>query len=192
MAQQRQAEKDIAHAGQEAARRMSGQAGNTARAMADTAERTARTGVDLMQRNSEQVRQTFEAGSEAAARVAERAIGQFARLFGVAAGENARQTAHQSARNVETILQSGAILADGVQTISREWLAFVQNGAERNMDRFEALTGCRSAQEFIAAQTDLLRDHLEDFLQTTKRIAEVSTKMVDDAAQTGESTLAPR
>jgi hypothetical protein len=192
MAQQRQVEKDMTQAGQEATRKMAGQAGNTARAMTDAAERSARTGADIMQRNSEQVRQTFEAGSEAAARVAERAIGQFARAFGVVAGDNGQQTAHQSARNVEVILHSSAALTDGMQTISREWLGFAQNRAERNMDRFEALMGCRSVQDFIAAQTDLVRDNLEDFLQITKRVAEVSTRMVEEAAQTGDSTLAPR
>jgi hypothetical protein len=192
MAQQRQAEKDMTQAGQEATRKITGQAANTARAMTDAAERGARTGADIMQRNSEQVRQTFEAGSEAAARVAERAIGQFARVFGVATGDNGQQTAHQSARNVEAILHSSAALTDGMQTISREWLAFTQNRAERNMDRFEALMGSRSVQDFIAAQTDLVRDNLEDFLQVTKRVAEVSTRMVEEAAHTADSTLAPR
>jgi hypothetical protein len=38
----------------------------------------------------------------------------------------------------------------------------------------------------------LVRDHLQDLLQTTKRVAEVSTRMVDEAVQTGDSTLAPR
>lgn len=192
MAQQRQVEKDMTQAGQDAARKMAGQAGNTARAMTDAAERSARTGADIMQRNSEQVRQTFEAGSEAAARVAERAIGQFARAFGVVAGDNGQHTAHQSARNVEAILHSSAALTDGMQTISREWLGFAHNRAERNMDRLEGLMGCRSVQDLIAAQTDFVRDNLEDFLQITKRVAEVSTRMVEEAAQTGDSTLAPR
>jgi hypothetical protein len=192
MAQPRQAEKDMAEAGHEATRRTAGQAAHTARTMTDAAERTARTGADVLQRNSEQIRQTFEAGSDVAARIAERAFGQFARVFGVVTGENAQHTTRQSARNMESILHSSAILADGVQTISREWLTFAQNRAERNMERLEALTSCRSVQDLIAAQTDLVRDHLEDLLQTTKRVAEVSTRMVDEAVQTGDSTLAPR
>lgn len=181
----------MAEAGHEATRRTAGQA-HTARTMTDAAERTARTGADVLQRNSEQVRQTFEAGSDVAARIAERAFGQFARAFGVVTGESAQRTTQQSARNMESILHSSAILADGVQTISREWLTFAQNRAERNMDRLEALTNCRSVQDLIAAQTDIVRDHLEDLLQTTKRVAEVSTRMVDEAVQTGDSTLAPR
>ena len=131
-------------------------------------------------------------GSDAAARIAERAFGQFARVFGVVTGDGAQQATQQSARNVETILHSNAIIADGVQTIAREWLSFAQNRAERNMDRLEALSNSRSVQDFLAAQTDLVRDHLQDLLQTTKRVAEVSTRMVDEAAQTGDSTLAPR
>jgi hypothetical protein len=192
MAQNRQAEKDMAEAGHETTRRAASQAVHTARSMSDAAERTARAGADVLQRNSEQMRQTFEMGSEAAARIAERAFGQFARAFGVVTGNGAQQATQQSARNVETILHSSAIIADGVQTISREWLTFVQNRAERNMERLEALSNCRSVQDCVAAQTDLVRDSIEDLLQTTRRIAEVSNRMVDQAVQTGDSTLAPR
>jgi hypothetical protein len=62
----------------------------------------------------------------------------------------------------------------------------------RTRPRLKALTNCRSVQDLIAAQIDLVRDHLEHLLQTTKRVAEVSTRMVDEAVQTGDSTLAPR
>jgi hypothetical protein len=188
MAQNRHTEKDMAEAGHETTRR----AAQTARAMSDTAERTARTGADVFQRNSEQVRQTFEMGSDAAARMAERAFGQFARVFGVVTGNGAQQATQQSARNVETILHSSAIIADGMQTMVREWLSFAQNRAERNIERFEAFTNCRSVQDCIATQTEMVRDQIEDFLQTAKRITEVSTRMVDEAVQTGDSTLAPR
>src|SRR5262249_1275357 len=143
-------------------------------------------------RNSEQMRQTFEIGSDTAARMAERAFGQFARVFGVVTGNGAQQATQQSARNVEVIMHSNAIIADGVQTIASEWMPCVQKRAERNMETFEALTSCRSMQDCIAVQTDLVRDNLEDLLQTAKRVAEVSTRMADEAVQTGDSTLAPR
>jgi hypothetical protein len=192
MAQNRQAEKDMAETGHETTRRTAGQAAHAARTMTDAAERTARTGADVFHRNTEQVRQTFEMGSDAAARMTERAFGQFARAFGVVTGDNAQQATQQSARNVETILHSSAVIVDGVQTISREWLTFMQNRAERNMERLEALTACRSMQDCIAVHTDLVRDNLEDLLATTRRVAEVSTRMVDQAVQASDSTLAPR
>ena len=192
MAQNRQAEKDMAEAGHETTRRAAGHAAQTARTMSDAAERSARAGADVLQRNSEQMRQTLEMGSDTAARMAERAFGQFTRVFGVVTGNGAQQATQQSARNVEAILHSNAIIADGVQTIAREWFTFVQHRAERNMETFEALTSCRSVQDCIAIQTDLVRDNLEDLLQTTKRVAEVSTRMADQAVQTGDSTLAPR
>jgi hypothetical protein len=191
MAQNRQ-EKDMAETSHETTRRVAGHAAQAARTMTDGAERTARTGADVFQRNSEQVRQTFEMGGDAAARIAERAFGQFARAVGVVTGNGAQQATQQSARNVEVILHSNAIIADGVQSIAREWLTFVQHRTERNMDRLEALSHSRSVQDFVAAHTDLVRDQIEDFLQTAKRVAEVSTRMVDEAAHTGDSTLAPR
>ena len=178
----------MAETGHETTRR----AAQTARTMSDAAERTARAGADVLQRNTEQMRQTFEMGSDTAARMAERAFGQFARAFGVVTGDSAQQATQQSARNVEAILHSNTIMVDGVQTIAREWMTFVQNRAERNMERLEALSHCRSMQDCIAAQTDLVRDSIEDLLQTTRRIAEVSNRMVDQAVHTGDSSLAPR
>jgi hypothetical protein len=190
MAQNRQTEKDMSETSHETTRRAAGHAAQTARTVTDAAERTARAGADVLQRNSEQVRQTFEMGSDAVARIAERAFGQFARAFGVVTGDHAQQATQHSARNVEAILHSSALIADGVQTISREWLTFVQN--QRNIQQFEAFSNCRSMQDCIAVHTELVRDHLQDLLHTTKRVAEVSTRMVDEAVQTGDSTLAPR
>src|SRR5262249_1109973 len=135
MASNRQTDKDMAETGHETTRR----AAQTARTMSDAAERTARTGADVLQRNSEQMRQTFERGRDRAGGMAERGFGQFARAFGVVTGNGAQQATQQSSRNVEAILHSNAIIADGVQTIAREWMTFVQNRAERNMERFEAL-----------------------------------------------------
>src|SRR5262249_61539987 len=116
MAQNRQAEKDMAETGHETTRRAASQAAHTARSMTDAAERTARTSADVFHRNTEQVRQTFEMGSDAAARMTERAFSQFARAFGVAAGDHAQQATQQSARNVETIVHSSAVIVDAAQT----------------------------------------------------------------------------
>src|ERR1700751_1872047 len=125
MASNRHTEKDMAGTGHETTRR----AAQAARTVPDPAERTARTGADVLHRNSEQMRQPFEMGSDTAARLAERAFGQFARAFGVVTGNGAQQTTQQSARNVEAILHSNTIIADGMQTIAREWFTFVQHRA---------------------------------------------------------------
>ena len=45
------------------------------------------------------------------------------------------------------------------------------------------LPGCRSVQDFVAVQSDLMRDGLEQVIDTNKRIAEVSVRVADEAAR---------
>jgi len=42
---------------------------------------------------------------------------------------------------------------------------------------------CRSVPDFMAVQTDLIRDNLEQAVESTRRIAEVSTRVANEATQ---------
>ena len=45
----------------------------------------------------------------------------------------------------------------------------------------------------LAAQSDFVRDNLEDFVQSTRRIAEISMQMADEATRRmSDASLAPR
>ena len=117
---------------------------------------------------------------------------QFARAFGIT-GENTQQATEQSSRNLESIVQSGTILAGGMQSISRELFNFARKRVEQNLHRVDALASCRSPQEILAAQSDLVRDNLEDRVQSTRRIAEISMQMADEAVRRmSDASLAPR
>jgi hypothetical protein len=55
------------------------------------------------------------------------------------------------------------------------------------------LTYCRTPQELVAAQSDLMRDNVEAFVNSTRRIAEISMQMADQAARKmNDVPLAPR
>ena len=45
------------------------------------------------------------------------------------------------------------------------------------------LAGTRSVQDFVAVQSDLARDGLQQVIDTNKRIAEVSLRIADEAAR---------
>ena len=46
------------------------------------------------------------------------------------------------------------------------------------------LAGTRSVQDFVAVQSDLARDGLQQVIDTNKRVAEVSLRIADEAACT--------
>ena len=45
------------------------------------------------------------------------------------------------------------------------------------------IAGVRSVQDFVAVQSDLARDTLQQVIDTNKRIAEMSVRMADEAAR---------
>ena len=199
MANPRQSEKDMSQAAQEATRnaqeatrKMAEETSRAARAAAEAGAGATRASADLMARNAETVEHAWQSGSDMAAQLAGRSMDQVARAFGIT-GESAQHATQQSARNLESMVQSGTILAGGLQNISREWLEFARKRMQENIQRFDVLAGSRTPQEFIAAQSDLLRDNLEDFVHSARRIAEISVQMADEAARKmSESSLAPR
>jgi hypothetical protein len=192
MANPRQAEKDMGQMGHDATRKVAEETSRAARTAADLGARATGAGADMMERSAETVQQAWQSGATMATQLTERSMEQFARAFGIT-GESAQHAARQSSRNLESIVQSGTILANGLQNISREWLDFARNRMQQNLNRADSLLNCRTPQELLAAQSDLLRDNLEDFVQSTRRIAELSMQMADEAVRKmSDSTLAPR
>jgi hypothetical protein len=188
----RQAERESSPSFQETSRKIADQAAQTNRTAAETAERMARSSTDAAQRATESIKQTWRDGGEAAGRIAERSIEQFSKVFGMT-GDTARETLEQSSSNIQALLESTTIIADGLQQISGEWMRFAQQGIEHNMNRLGRLHECRSVQELVALQTQTVREHLESLLETARRSAEHSTRMAEQASQKiSDASLVPR
>ena len=60
----------------------------------------------------------------------------------------------------------------------------MQENLQKNLDGFNALARCRSVPDFLAVQSDLIRKNLEQTIQGTRRIAEVSARMADEGDHT--------
>jgi hypothetical protein len=148
----------------------------------EVSERAARAGAEIFQRNAETVQQALQSGAEIAARLTERSADQFGRVFGIS-GDEAHKAAQQSSDNIDAILHSGSVLAEITQGVSREWVNFARDRVEQNFTRFEKLMRCRNPQDFAAIQSELLRDNIESFLHTARRIAEKSMQAADEASK---------
>jgi hypothetical protein len=203
MANPRQAERDVSQAThettreaiqatREATRKAAEDTSRAARVAADAGAGAARAGADLFQRNAETMQEAWMSGSKVASQLTEQSVQGFARAFGIT-GERAEQAAAQSSRNLECFVQSGTVIAGAMQNISREMFDFARKRVEQNLQRVDELANCRTPQEMLAAQSDLMRDNLEDFVQSTRRISEISMEMADEAARRmSDLSLAPR
>ena len=164
----------------------------TARNLSEAGERTTRAGTEAFQRNAERLNMSWRSGSETANRMAERSMEQLTRLFGLS-GETARQTMQQSSTNIQAMLESTTIIADGLQELSGEWLRFAQERVQQNMDHLDQLLGCRSPHEYLALQTRIARENFEALLQSARRASERSSKSADEAVRKmSEASVAPQ
>jgi hypothetical protein len=98
--------------------------------------------------------------------------------------DQAKDVAKESSQNWDVMLQSGSVLADGLQDISREWVSVARNTIEMNIDGWSDLLRSRNVQEFISAQNSLMRRNVETMLSESARMGELSMGLVNAAVQT--------
>jgi phasin family protein len=110
------------------------------------------------------------------------ATDQFGRALGVASGET-EATAQQSSRNLAAVMQTSQALNEGFRKVSDEWFKFVRTRMERTFVNLEKALRSRSPQELAAVQTEALRDHLEDLVQSPQRVAQVSQQIANEASR---------
>ena len=188
MANQRHVEHDM----NETTPKASDQTAQTSRTMSEAAERTSRTASDAVRRNADAFSNTWRTNSEAAGRIAERAMEQFSNLLGLG-DDNARESVHESAVSVQSLLDTFTIVTSGMQNVSAEWMRFMQNRVEDNLKRFDEMMSCRTVPDCFAMQVQMARNNCEAFLQTARRTSELSTKLADDAVKKmSDAALASR
>jgi phasin family protein len=171
----------------EATQNMAEEATRTTRTVTDEAlkagERAARVSSDIARRSVEAARGTLETGVNTAAESFKRAADQFTQVLGFA-GPQSEELARRSSQNIEAVSQASTVLAKGVQEISQEWFSLAQDRLAKNLDGLNRLARCQSVHDFVAVQSDLARDGLEQAIDTSRRVAELSVRLANEAAKT--------
>jgi phasin family protein len=99
-------------------------------------------------------------------------------------GPQSEELTRRSSQNLQAFSQASTVLARGAQEVTREVFGLIQDRLQKNVDGLNRLAGTRSVQDFIAVQSDLARDTLQQVIDTNKRVAEVSLRIADEAART--------
>jgi hypothetical protein len=144
---------------------------------------TLRANVEGAQSMVQAMQDAVETGLGAFSELTRRSTGQsllaVGRPDGVALG-----LSEEAAHNLRAVAQSGTVLVHGLQEISREVADHGQKRLQRNLDGMHALTRCRSMADLVEVQSSLLRDNLEQTVENSRRIAELTIQMADEAART--------
>src|SRR3954454_17540535 len=167
--------------------RAADEAARTARTVTDEAarvgEQTARAGADMARRGTETARDTFQSGLNTATETFQRPSDQVTQVLGFN-GPQSEELARRASQNLQAVTQANTVLARGFQEASHEWINMAQERVTKNMEGLNRLAGCRSVQDFVATQSDLACDGLQQVIDTNKRVAEVSLRIADEAART--------
>lgn len=152
------------------------------RRMADISERAARANAEIVEGNTQAAQQMWQSGSELASLLAARSVDQLARTFGVATDE-AEEAAQQSSRNLGAIVQSTAVLSNGMRMAWTESFELMRRQFERSLDQIDQLMRSRTPQELASAQSSVVRAQLEGMIEAAQRIAEISLQAAGEASR---------
>jgi hypothetical protein len=143
---------------------------------------TLRANVEGAQSMVQAMQDAVETGLGAFSELTRRSTGQsllaVGRPDGVALG-----LSEEAAHNLRAVAQSSTVLVHGLQEISREVADRGQKRLQRNLDGMHALTRCRSMTDLVEVQSSLLRDNLEQTVENSRRIAELTIQMTDEATR---------
>jgi hypothetical protein len=164
------------------ARRARDQVETVQRVTDDLAE-TVRTGTESAQSITQAMQQVVENGFGVFSELARRSTGQAMQVFGRPGGE-ARGLTEKATESFKAVAQSNTVLTRGLQDVSREWFELSQKRLQTNLDGLNALARCRSMNDFVSVQSSLIRDNLEQTIDNSRRMAELTIQLADEATRT--------
>ena len=126
----------------------------------------------------------FKAGAEAFTKGYDQFVAasreQLGKLFPAAVKSFDDVTAIQKGY-LEALVSASTSMAKGYETIARQMLAFNQKAAETGMAGAKALAGCKTVQEAVELQGDLARKSLDQWLNESTKISELTVKVANEA-----------
>lgn len=140
-------------------------------------------------RTAETAQREGEKAARAASRVASTGMDQAAD-FGLRQADRLRTMLGNPAEayreiagdgDMDAILQSGARLARGMQDVGWEMMQFSQQSLRMQLKAANDLMTCRSIEDMVQVQRDLMRESVDSLLQESAKLLELSSNVATDA-----------
>ncbi|MEZ0168142.1 phasin family protein [Microvirga sp. TS319] len=163
------------------ARRSREQVATVQRVTEDVAD-TLRASVESAQTLAQALQEAMETGFGALSELTRHSTGHGLVLAGHH-DNGALGLSEDAAHNLRAVAQSSTALARGLQEVSREVVDRSQKRLQRNLDGLQVLARSRTMTDFVEAHTTLLRDNLEQTMENSRRIAEITIQMAEEATR---------
>ena len=82
-----------------------------------------------------------------------------------------------AAAGEKATVDAGSAVAAGLQDIAQAWVDYAQQMMDRATAATESLLKCRSFNDVLAIQAELMRGHLQAFLDQSSKLAEITNRM---------------
>ena len=82
-----------------------------------------------------------------------------------------------AAPGTEATIDAGTAVAAGLQDIAQAWVDYAQQVMHRTSDATALLLKCQSFNDMLAVQAELMRGHLQAFLNQSTKLAEITNRM---------------
>ena len=153
----------------------------------------AKVGGEYIHAKVEEAQDAMRSGLNSVSENTRRFTDQVTQAYGIT-GAGREELTRQGAQSLEMMTQASTMLTHGVQDLSREWFSLTQERLQKNLEDFGVLARCQSLPDFMAARSNIMRHNLEQTIEGTRRIAEVATRVANEAGQalTAETKKANR
>ncbi|WP_142848762.1 phasin family protein [Telmatospirillum sp. J64-1] len=177
----------------ETGKKMAGEAGETGKKVSEEAtetgkkvsEEAAESGKKMMDESAETAKKASEAGQRGMQQMADLGRSQSDQFRNMLAMANNGYSdmARFSRGDMEALIQSSARLAKGFQEISMEMMQFSQESMRKSLKRANELMECRSVEDMLSLQQDFMKESVDDLLQESAKLLQLSSRMTNDAVQ---------
>jgi hypothetical protein len=85
---------------------------------------------------------------------------------------------------------AGYAVAGGLQDIAQAWVDYARQVMDRTTEATESLLKCQTFNDMLGVQAELMRGHLQAFLDQSTKLAEITNRMaarsIDTIGETAE------
>ena len=85
--------------------------------------------------------------------------------------------------NLEALVETGKVLASGIQTMGKSYVAEVKSSFEMMQADAKELTSVKSPKEFVELQSKLMRKYFDGVVAYNSKSAEAALKLANEAFQ---------
>lgn len=139
----------------------------------DVAAQAKETVEEMMKASQEQVTRQFEQTMTMTKDQVEKASQQILKSYDEMTAFNKQ--------NVDAVIQSGTIVAKGVENLGKAVASFTQSSIEQSVATGKALLTVKSVRDLVDLQSAFAKSAFDTFMAESTRMSEMSVKVANEA-----------